>query len=161
MGQRTKLLERLTTAQSELRRRLLDVVSPSLRVELEEFRGITIHQMEVVRRLLLGDSMTMRDVAAAQGIGLSGATQLVDRLERLELVIRVRDEHDRRIQHVVPTDRARELAARFKAGLHRASAVVFDTLNDDELKTYVELTERIAAGAQPKAAGQHPRRATA
>ncbi len=141
------LLERLQAAQSELRRRLLDVVSPSLRVELEEFRGTTVHQVEVVRRLLLGDAMTMRDVAAAQGIGLSGATQLVDRLERRELVVRVRDEHDRRVQHVVPTDRARELATRFKTGMRHASEVVFAALDDDELQTYVELTERIAAGA--------------
>ncbi len=160
MQQRATLLERLEAAQSELRRRLLDVVSPSLRCEFEEFRGITIHQMEVVRRLLLGDAMTMRDVAASQGIGLSGATQLVDRLERRELVVRVRDEHDRRVQHVVPTDRARELAARFKTGMRHASEVVFQALNDDELTAYVELTERIAASARE---GAEPdlRRATA
>jgi DNA-binding MarR family transcriptional regulator len=160
MKQRAELLERLEAAQAELRRRFLEVVSPSLQSEFEEVGTITVHQMEVVRRLLLGDGMTMRDVAAAQGIGLSGATQLVDRLERRQLVTRVRDLQDRRVQHVIPTERARELAARFKTGLRRASQELFSTLSDEELGTYVVLTERVASPAHE---GDQPllRRATA
>jgi DNA-binding MarR family transcriptional regulator len=147
MKQRAELLDRLESAQAELRRRFLDAVSPALQSELAEVGSITVHQMEVVRRLLLGDGMTMRDVAAAQGIGLSGATQLVDRLERRELVTRVRDLQDRRVQHVIPTERAKELAARFKTGLRRASQDLFSALSDEELSTYVALTERVAAPA--------------
>ncbi len=154
------LLERLMLAQNELRRRFMDASSPSLHAELAEVGGITIHQMEVVRRLLLGDVMSMREVAESQGIGLSGATQLVDRLERSGLVTRVRDARDRRVQHVVPTERAKDLAARFKAGMRRASMEVCMALSDDELKTYVDLTERIAAGTQGDAR-EHLRRATA
>lgn len=160
MKQRADLLERLETAQMELRRRFFDAVSPSMHEDFAEFEGITVHQMEVVRRLLLGDGMTMREVAEAQGIGLSGATQLVDRLERRGLVTRVRDIQDRRVQHVVPTERARDLAVRFKTGIRRASEEVFTALNDEELRTYVVLTERIAAAAHE---GSEPqlRRATA
>ncbi len=160
MKQRAELLERLEGAQAELRRRFLEAVSPALQAELAEVGSITVHQMEVVRRLLLGDGMTMRDVAAAQGIGLSGATQLVDRLERRQLVTRVRDLQDRRVQHVIPTERARELAARFKTGLRRASQELFSTLNDEELSTYVVLTERVSSAAHE--GDQHLlRRATA
>ena len=160
MKDRSLLLERLMTAQGELRRRFLEVASPTLQSEFAEVGGTTLHQMEVVRRLLLGDGMSMREVAEAQGIGLSGATQLIDRLERRGLVTRVRDEHDRRVQHVVPTERAKELAARFKAGMRRASAEVFTALDDSELQTYVDLTERIAATVRDDA-GEPLRRATA
>jgi DNA-binding MarR family transcriptional regulator len=159
MKQRTELLERLEAAQSELRRRFLEAASPSLECEFAELGRITIHQMQVVRSLLLGDGMTMREVAEAQGIGLSGATQLVDRLERRQLVTRVRDLHDRRVQHVVPTERARELAARFKTGLRRASSEVFSALDDDELRTYVVLTERVTLTGQEDA--PQPRASTA
>jgi DNA-binding MarR family transcriptional regulator len=157
MKQRNELLERLEAAQSELRRRFLEAASPSIECEFAEVGRITIHQMQVVRRLLLGDGMTMREVAESQGIGLSGATQLIDRLERRELVTRVRDLRDRRVQHVVPTERARELTARFKTGLRRASADVFSALDDEELRTYVVLTERVALighddAVQPRAA---------
>ena len=61
---------------------------------------------------------------------------------------------------MVPTEHAKELAARFKAGMRRASAQVFAALNDDELQIYVDLTERIAATAGDDA-GEHLRRATA
>jgi DNA-binding MarR family transcriptional regulator len=159
MKQRTELLERLEAAQSGLRRRFLEAATPSLACELAEVGRITIHQMEVVRRLLLGDGMTMREVAEAQGIGLSGATQLIDRLEQRELVIRVRDLHDRRVQHVVPTEQARELAARFKTGMRQASEAVFSALDDEELRAYVVLTERVAMTASDDV--QQPRRATA
>jgi DNA-binding MarR family transcriptional regulator len=159
MKQRTQLLERLETAQAELRRRFLEAATPSLECEFEEVGRITIHQMQVVRRLLLGDGMSMREVAEAQGIGLSGATQLIDRLEQRGLVTRVRDLHDRRVQHVVPTERARELAARFKTGLRRASEELFSTLDDEELRDYVVLTERVAITKHEDS--HEPRRATA
>jgi DNA-binding MarR family transcriptional regulator len=159
MKQRTELLERLETAQAELRRRFLEAATPSLECEFEEVGRITIHQMQVVRRLLLGDGMSMREVAEAQGIGLSGATQLIDRLEQRGLVTRVRDLHDRRVQHVVPTERARELAARFKTGLRRASEELFSTLDDEELQDYVVLTERVAMTKREDS--DVPRRATA
>lgn len=145
MKYRTVLLARLLTAQSDLRRRFQAAVPSSLQAEFAEFGGITVHQLEVVRRLLLGDEMTMHEVAAAQGIGLSGATQLVDRLERRGLVMRTRDPRDRRVQRVVPTDRAKAIARRFKAGMSRAAEEVLDVLDDDELQTYVELTERVVA----------------
>ncbi|MGA8634383.1 MAG: MarR family winged helix-turn-helix transcriptional regulator [Candidatus Dormiibacterota bacterium] len=160
MKDRSLLLERLMAAQGEMRRRFLEVASPTLQTEFAEVGGTTLHQMEVVRRLLLGDGMSMREVAEAQGIGLSGATQLIDRLERRGLVTRVRDVRDRRVQHVVPTEHARDLAARFRDGMRRASAEVFTALNDDELQTYVDLTERIAATVQHDD-GEHLRRATA
>jgi DNA-binding MarR family transcriptional regulator len=159
MKQRTELLERLETALAELRRSFLEAATPSLECEFEEVGRITIHQMQVVRSLLLGDGMSMREVAEAQGIGLSGATQLIDRLEQRGLVTRVRDLQDRRVQHVVPTERARELAARFKTGMRQASEAVFSALDDEELRAYVVLTERIATTASEHV--HEPRRATA
>jgi hypothetical protein len=44
--------------------------------------------------------------------------------------------------------------------MRRASAEVFTALDDGELRTYVELTERIASSAGDEAQ-EHPRRATA
>lgn len=159
MKDRTILLERLMAAQTMLRRRFIEVTSPTLQSEFAELGGTTFHQMEVIRRLILGDGMSMSEVAEAEGIGLSGATQLIDRLERRGLVTRVRDARDRRVQHVVPTERAKELAAHFKAGMRRASAEVFTALDDDELRAYVDLTERVAASVHDDE--EHLRRATA
>jgi DNA-binding MarR family transcriptional regulator len=148
------------TAQTEFRTRFQAAVPQTLQDEFAEFGGITVHQMEVVRRLLLGERMSMGDVAATQGIGPSGATQLVDRLERRGLVERVRDESDRRVQYVVPTDRAKAIARRFKTGISCAAEQVLDVLEDHELEVYVELTERIARVSRADST-ESRRRATA
>ena len=159
MKQRGKLFERLFAIQPELRRSFHAAMSPAFKDEFAELGGITVHQMEVVRRLLSGDEMTMREVADAHGIGPSGATQLIDRLEQRGLATRVRDPEDRRVQRVVPTDRARDLNRRFKAQVNRALQDLLDVLDDEELETYVELAERIARRSTH--AEPHPGRRTA
>lgn len=146
MKGRALLSRRLVPAQMELRRRFEEMVSPSLRAEFAEYGGLTLQQVEVVRRLLQGQRMTMHDVAEANGIGASAATQLVDRLERRGLVTRARDDRDRRVQRVVPTERAREIARRFSLGIGRAAMELLAVLDDDELETYVVLSERLAEG---------------
>jgi DNA-binding MarR family transcriptional regulator len=144
MNKRSELLRRLMSAQIELRRASESMVSPGLQAEFAAFGGLTLQQVEVVHRLLEGGRMTMHEVAQAHGIGASGATQLVDRLEHRGLVNRIRDDRDRRVQLVVPTRRAQDLARRFGIAMGRAAVKYLAVLNDRELETYVELTERIA-----------------
>lgn len=144
MNQRTALIDRLVAVQPRLRRRLVDAMEPSLREAGTEFEGMTVHQLEVLRRLLECDGMTMRDVAEVLSVGPSGATQLVDRLEQRGLVTRERDAEDRRVQRVVPTQRARDAGSNFAIRLRSALDHVASVLDEDELRTYVELSERVA-----------------
>jgi DNA-binding MarR family transcriptional regulator len=57
----------------------------------------------------------------------------------------VRDRGDRRVQHVVATDRAREAGAKFGTHLRRALDSLLTVLDENELRTYVEVSERLAA----------------
>lgn len=144
MKRRAGLFERLFAVQPEVRRRFIHAMEPAFKEHFEDLGPITIYQMEVVRRVLAGEEMTMGEFARAHGIGRSGATQLVDRLERRGLVARVRDQDDRRVQRVVATEAGRASAAWFKRRLNSGLADVLDVLDDAELETYVELAERIA-----------------
>ena len=144
MNQRTALIDRLVAVQPRLRRRLIDAMEPSLREVGTEFEGMTVHQLEILRRLLECDGLTMSDVAGVLSVGPSGATQLVDRLEQRGLVTRERDPEDRRVQRVVPTQRARDAGSSFAARLRIALDDVASVLDEDELRTYVELSERVA-----------------
>ncbi|HEX6539295.1 MAG TPA: MarR family transcriptional regulator [Candidatus Dormibacteraeota bacterium] len=158
MNERQALIDRLVAAQPRLRRRLIDAMEPGLRDVGSEFEGITVHQLEVLRRLLEGEAMTMREVAQVMSVGPSGATQLVDRLEHRGLVTRERDPADRRVQHVVATVRARSAGKAFSTRLRSALDSVASVLDEDELRTYVELSERVAA-AHAHEAGRHRRTA--
>ena len=144
MNQRADLMNRLVDVQMRLRRQLIEAMEPGLRSGGDEFEGITVHQLEVLRRLLEGDEMTMREVADVLKVGPSGATQIVDRLEQRGLVARERDATDRRVQRVIPTQRARAAGNVFGVQLRRALDSVISVLDEDELRTYVELSERIA-----------------
>lgn len=150
MNQRQALIDRLVAVQPRLRRRIVDAMEPGVRDAGTEFEGITVHQLEVLRRLLEGDRMTMREVAEVFGVGPSGATQLVDRLEQRGLVTRERDVADRRVQHVVATERARAAGKKFGTRLRCAFDTLLTVLDERELRTYVELSERLAA-AEPAA----------
>ncbi|MGH7686532.1 MAG: MarR family winged helix-turn-helix transcriptional regulator [Candidatus Dormibacteria bacterium] len=144
MNQRSDLMNRLLDVQMRLRRQLIEAMEPGLRSGGDEFEGITVHQLEVLRRLLEGDEMTMSEVAEVLKVGPSGATQIVDRLEQRGLVTRERDATDRRVQRVIPTARARAAGNVFGVQLRRALDSVISVLDEDELRTYVELSERIA-----------------
>ena len=137
-------MNRLVDVQMRLRRQLIEAMEPGLRGGGDEFEGITVHQLEVLRRLLEGDEMTMSEVADVLKLGPSGATQIVNRLEQRGLVTRERDATDRRVQRVIPTQRARAAGSVFGVQLRRALDSVISVLDEDELRTYVELSERIA-----------------
>jgi MFS family permease len=53
----------------------LEVASPSLQMEFAEFAGTTVHQMEVVRRLLLGHVMSIG--ALMLGMSLAALDQTI------------------------------------------------------------------------------------
>ncbi|MBV8302415.1 MAG: MarR family transcriptional regulator [Candidatus Dormibacteraeota bacterium] len=159
MKDRQELIERLSRAQVDLKVRIQGLVEPMVSAELGDLGSVTVHQMEVVRRVLSGAEMTMHELAVSAGVGPSAATQLVDRLERRGLVERTRDENDRRVQRVVPTDLARSLSQRFRSSLTKALAAAFVVLDDEELATYVGLAERVARGGA--AAEQSGRRRSA
>ena len=150
MNERQELIDRLVAVQAPLRRRLLDAMEPGLRSVGPEFEGITVHQLEVLRRLLEGEEMTMTEVAQVLCVGPSGATQIVDRLEQRGLVTRERDAADRRVQRVAPTERARAAGSMFAARFRPALGSLVSVLDDEELRMYVELSERLATAASPQ-----------
>jgi DNA-binding MarR family transcriptional regulator len=70
-----------------------------------------------------------------------------DRLERLGLVQRDHDRRDRRVVRLSLTPRARTLLERAITLRRRALEQALSSLDDQELATLVELTERVAGSS--------------
>jgi DNA-binding MarR family transcriptional regulator len=86
----------------------------------------------------------MSELADALGAtSMSTATQMGDRLARLGLVQREHDGRDRRVVRLSLTPRARTLLERSLALRRRALKQALSSLDDEELATLVELTERV------------------
>ncbi len=70
---------------------------------------ITVTQYRLLAVVAAQGTITISEVAELLGVAQSNASRHVDRLERLELVRRVRSQQDRRVVLVDPTDSGREV----------------------------------------------------
>jgi DNA-binding MarR family transcriptional regulator len=146
---REALLHRLLSLQPALRHRFRATIPAELRLHLQKaMEDVTASQMEVLMLLHQSPSgLSMHELAEAQAITPSSATQLVDRLVRMGLVERLREEDDRRLVRVELSASARQ---KFEEMLHlhlRSLAVVTEPLGDAELRTLIDLLARVAQPA--------------
>ncbi|GAA4857383.1 MULTISPECIES: MarR family winged helix-turn-helix transcriptional regulator [Saccharopolyspora] len=100
-----------------------------------------------------GRRLRMTELADAVLLSRSGVTRLVDRLERLELVQRVRVDSDGRGVQAVITERG-ERRLRTAAATHRNGiARYFLAATAEELEALVRTCQRLADGGVPSPPG--------
>jgi DNA-binding MarR family transcriptional regulator len=138
---RDALAERLLELVPRLRRRFEQTCPPELR---DELATVTVHQLQALDSLGRSGGMTMAELAQAQGIGLSSATALADRLLRQGLAQRTSDPSDRRVVRLLPTEAALEMVERFAAARRRTAVRALDALDDAEAGTLLTLLAKIA-----------------
>jgi DNA-binding MarR family transcriptional regulator len=145
---RDALAEQVLELVPRLRRRFEQSLPPELR---DELNTVTLHQLEALRHLCCRGGMTMAELAQVQGIGLSSATALADRLLRQGLAQRTSDPGDRRVVRLVPTDAAVQLVDRFAAAKRRTAMRALEALSDAEASTLLTLVAKIADHHSPEA----------
>jgi DNA-binding MarR family transcriptional regulator len=95
----------------------------------------------------------MHQLAVALSITPSSATQLVDRLVKLGLVERLREDEDRRLVRVQLSEAARRRFEELMRLHLRGLAAATEPLSDADLETLVGLLARIAQPAVVGCAG--------
>ncbi len=110
----------------------------------DKMASITVHQVEALHHLVRSGGLTMNQLAETQGVGLSSATALADRLLRQGMAQRTSDPGDRRVVRLVPTEAAIELVSRFGEAKRRGAVRVLSVLDDEELATLRQLLTKIA-----------------
>ncbi|GIW88120.1 MAG: MarR family transcriptional regulator [Isosphaeraceae bacterium] len=112
--------------------------------------GLTLAQYHVLRILRHeGRPLPCLEIAARLVTEVPGITGLIDRLERLGLVARMRSEVDRRVVNVALTPRGLELLGQLDEPVDRLHRQLLGPLSHDELRSLNHLLEkaRAAAGA--------------
>ncbi|MDD2553211.1 MAG: MarR family transcriptional regulator [Desulfotomaculaceae bacterium] len=107
--------------------------------------GITGSQFFVLKKIDAHGRMTVSEVADHLQVSLSAITALVDRLVQAGLVIRSRDEKDRRLVWLGATDKGKEILARCVEGRREVAAKYFGQLSDKDLEKLLEIFEKILA----------------
>lgn len=118
--------------------------------------GLTYPQYLVLLVLWQNGERTMGEIATRLALPPGGVTPIVERLEAAELVVRRRDETDRRVVHVMLTASGAKLEAAASEAQRRVSCATM--LRDDELAelrgTLHGLTERLNTSAMPSMASE-------
>jgi DNA-binding MarR family transcriptional regulator len=116
---------------NELRPVLLRLAR-ELRRETEQL-GVTSRQVTLLWLIRLNPGLSLRELAAEERISAPALSGHVDRLENAGLIVRVRDESDRRRVGLALTDDGERLLKRVRARRTTWLADRLRALDDDEL----------------------------
>ncbi|PJN26020.1 MarR family winged helix-turn-helix transcriptional regulator [Kitasatospora sp. CB02891] len=116
----------------------------------------TFHILAVLRKAGPADRLTTGQLAAIDMVTCSGMTVRADKLERTGLIVRERDEHDRRVIHLRLTERGLDLTDRILAGQHAREARLMAALDTDELQALAKLADALERALQHAADGPPP-----
>lgn len=96
------------------------------------------------------EGLSCGDVAGQLIAEVPDMTRLLDRLERLEYVLRERSSLDRRMVKVRLTERGLEVVRNLKAVVQRCHKEQFDSLGPDRLEELREILRQVAREERPE-----------
>lgn len=105
--------------------------------------GLTPPQFYVLATIGYAGGLPFGEIGAKMMVTVSNLTGIVDRLEVKKLVSRKRDENDRRVVHVVLTDKGAKLYKATIPVFEKSVAEIFATLDAAEQKELSALLRRL------------------
>lgn len=108
---------------------------------------LTAMQWEPLLLLSLGRADTVAALARECRVDCGGMTRLLDRLEHKQLLQRQRSESDRRVVHLMLTDKGREVAAEIPQVVREELQRHMCDFTPDEMRTLVRLLDRMLENA--------------
>lgn len=114
----------------------------------EEYRGrfgninLTFPQTLVLSLLSSEGSMPISELARATGSANSTISGVLDRLEQMDLIQRVRSEKDRRVVYVTLTPHFDEVREELEGSVEDSFPGLIDKLSLEQVRTGLEVLER-------------------
>ena len=128
--------------------RLVRAFKVAGRIEAESpYATLNLSDQAALARIGSPPDAIMRDVARELDAALSTATTVVDRLVKRGLVLRERDETNRRVVRLGLTPEGKRLLDRLFEEQRASSAAVLATLTPAERTLYLDLVDKIANAA--------------
>jgi DNA-binding MarR family transcriptional regulator len=105
--------------------------------------GLTPPQFYVLATIGYAGGLPFGEIGQKMMVTVSNLTGIVDRLEEKKLVLRKRDENDRRVVHVVLTDKGAKLYKTTIPLFERSAAEIFAILTRSEQKEISALLRKL------------------
>ncbi|CAM5795458.1 MULTISPECIES: MarR family winged helix-turn-helix transcriptional regulator [Brevibacillus] len=125
----------------DLLKRLNKTINMIAARELEKV-GLTYPQLMVLRHLK-DEMLTIGQISKAVDLSYSTVSGIIDRLEREQLVERLRDEKDRRVVWIRSTDKVREQFEKLPIFSEAYYSTLFSDFSDAELGQIVRALETL------------------
>ncbi|TKI56814.1 MarR family transcriptional regulator [Brevibacillus antibioticus] len=109
--------------------------------ELSQY-GVTVPQLMVIREIH-PDPKTIGQISKAVDLSYSTVSGIIDRLEREQLVERVRDENDRRVVWIRKTPKICELFAKVDFFSENFYQRIFHGFSDEDLDIIIQSMETL------------------
>ena len=137
MENRRKIVEKITEDLYSIRRKMASEMH-----HLFDEMQITHPQWIVLHHIKKSGMINIKDLAKHLGTTSSAATQIVDGLVKKELLLRKRNEEDRRILNIELSEKAISKFNSIKSASFNTLSALFDVLDDKELQVYRDLIIR-------------------
>jgi DNA-binding MarR family transcriptional regulator len=121
--------------------RLQQIASDKMDDAFSRVTGINLTDGRCIDLLDVHDGLTAGELAEAASLSPGAVTTVLDRLERMELVTRTRDEADRRRVLVEVTPKARELAFEIYGPVATYARDYIEQLTDEDIRTISRFLE--------------------
>jgi DNA-binding MarR family transcriptional regulator len=108
-----------------------------------EKAGLTPPQFYVLATIGYAGGLPFGEIGAKMMVTVSNLTGIVDRLEEKKLVLRRRDENDRRVIHVVLTEKGAKLHKTTIPLFEKSVAQIFSSLDSSEQKELSALLRKL------------------
>ena len=108
-----------------------------------EKAGLTPPQFYVLATIGYAGGLPFGEIGAKMMVTVSNLTGIVDRLEEKKLVVRKRDDHDRRVVHVVLTDKGTKLYKSTIPIFEKSIAQIFARIEAPQQKELSTLLRRL------------------
>ncbi|TMN21105.1 MarR family winged helix-turn-helix transcriptional regulator [Lentibacillus cibarius] len=104
---------------------------------------ITLPQFVALQWLIDEGDLTIGELSNKNGLAFSTTTDLVDRLEKNELVERVRDESDRRVVRIHVLEKGKTIIEEVIVKRRKYLGEILESFSEEQIETLNELLARM------------------
>lgn len=111
----------------------------------EQFKdsGLTVPQINVLQLIGKHGQLKVSDISEKMSLVNSTVSGIVDRLEKQQIVKRVRSQKDKRMVYIELEDKGKELISEFRGIINNYFDYVFSSATEEEMKKMIEGLETI------------------
>ena len=120
--------------------RSLDIQSKNL---MRKY-GLTGPQLLIIKELYKNSDLTLKQVAVKVSLSQATVTSIIDRLEKMQFVMRIRNSQDKRKVNIQLADKAIEILNKNPGLLQEQFSEEFEKLEDWEKNYLMSALQRIA-----------------